>query len=145
MNNNPYRTNREEEILSADPVELVVLLYSGLQSSVSEARRCLQTGEVTGRANAVSRAMEILGELATSLDVESGGEFAARLASLYDYMQDRLQQANFRQTEEPLIEIEPVIATLLEGWQALAARQREAFHNPFTAAVGRSAPLCVQG
>jgi flagellar protein FliS len=46
---------------------------------------------------------------------------------LYDYMQRRLIEANYRQDAEALDEVSALLATLLEAWQAVgsAARLRE--------------------
>lgn len=117
MTMNPYRERIGESVLCADPLELVVMLYSGLNDSIGEARRCLARGDIRTRAEALSRALEILGELAASLDRERGGEIAANLAVLYDFMADRLQLGNSRQQDQPLAEAARVAATLLEAWR----------------------------
>src|SRR3954466_14833933 len=87
----------EGRILSADPLELVRLLYQGCSDAVREARRCLAESEVGARARWVSKANDILAELAVSLDRQRGGEIAERLALLYDYMQRRLLEAHVQQ------------------------------------------------
>src|SRR5215212_7512806 len=87
----------EGRILSADPLELVRLLYHGCSDAVREARRKLEEGDIAGRSRAITNAHEILAELLTSLDRARGREIAERLAQLYDYMQGRLIEANCRQ------------------------------------------------
>ena len=53
----------EGRILSADPLELVRLLYQGCSDAVRDARRRLADGDIAGRSQAVTRAYEILAEL----------------------------------------------------------------------------------
>ena len=53
-----YRDHMQQSILTADPLELVVLLYSGLQDSIGQARQCVRLGDIVGRSAAVSRALE---------------------------------------------------------------------------------------
>src|SRR5580658_7300789 len=89
----------EAEVLGADPVKLVNLLYRGALEAIGAARRYLAAGDILRRSRQISRAWEILLELLRSLDRERGGELGTRLAALYIYMQQRLIEANVQQTD----------------------------------------------
>jgi len=132
----------EEKILSADPVELVRMLYCAAIESVEQARRHLAARDIPQRSAAISKAVEILVELSGSLDHERSPELSRRLAELYDYMGSRLLAGNFEQAEAPLAEVVKLLETLAEAWNGLplsvppekpaphpAARQ----WNPFSA------------
>jgi flagellar protein FliS len=119
MNYDPYREHMQQSILCADPLELVVMLYEGLGESISAARRALQAGDIAGRANSVSRAMEILAELSASLDRERGAELASGLARLYEFISTRLQEGNFTQQDQAFAEAGRVVATLLDAWREI--------------------------
>jgi len=110
----------ETRILSADPVELVSILYEYATISVQDARQSLAAGDVPGRARAVTKAIAIVGELEGSLNREQGGEIAANLGRLYPYMRDRLTHANIMQKDEPLAEVEALLKTLGDGWKEIA-------------------------
>jgi len=114
----------EEEVLGADPLKLVCLLYRGAIDAVRAARRHLAQGSIRERSRQVNKAWGILQELAGSLDREQGGEIGRKLAGLYAYMQTRLLEGNTRQEEAPLEEVEKLLVTLSEGWQG-AARSLE--------------------
>src|SRR5262245_24077323 len=116
---NAHETYLESRVLSADPVELVGLLYQGATAAVQEARRHLADGDIMARSRSISRASAILAELATSLDHARGGEVSARLAQLYDYIQTRLLDANLHQAEGPLAEVLGLLTTLSEAWAAV--------------------------
>jgi flagellar protein FliS len=109
----------ENRILSADPVELVHLLYQACASAVGDARRHLATGEIMMRARSISKACEILLELTSSLDYEQGGDLSQRLAQLYGYMHRRLLEANFQQNDEPLADVTGLLVTLVEAWEGV--------------------------
>src|SRR4051812_15453912 len=102
MSHNGHDAYLEGRILSADPLELVRLLYQGCSDSVREARRRLAEGEVTGRSRAISKAYDILTERMSSLHRERGGEVGERLRLLYDYMQRKLLDAHARQVDAPM-------------------------------------------
>jgi flagellar secretion chaperone FliS len=116
MRDNPYATSLETRIVSATPMELVVILYDAAIEAVQSAREHLAHRRIAERSTEVSRAVAILTELYQSLDRKRGGELSERLAALYDYMQRVLLEANFRQSDEGLAEAQRLLATLRESW-----------------------------
>ena len=120
----------ESRILSANPVELIRLLYQACIDSVREARRYLAEGDIPSRSRAISKACDILMELAGSLDQENGGEIGQRLLRLYEYMQRRLVEANFRQSDAALVEVLGLMTTLSEGWDGVKAPVEQSYAMP---------------
>src|ERR1700730_5700665 len=116
----------ESRILSADPIELVNLLYQACTGAGRGARHHLANGEIAGRSRAITKASEILIELTTSLDHQRGGEISQRLGQLYDYMLHRLTEANFQQSDAPLTEVLGLLSTLSEAWEGLKPKERPA-------------------
>lgn len=98
---NPYGTYLESQVLSATPLQLVHLAYEGALEAVREARAHLSARRIFERSRAITKVQEILAELSRSLNFEAGGDLSSRLASLYDYMQRRLIEANVKQIEAP--------------------------------------------
>jgi flagellar protein FliS len=107
----------ETEILSADSVKLVCMLYRGAIEATVTARRHLKAREIRERSRQITRALEILRELSRSLDPHYE-EISRPLRELYAYMQTRLIEANAQQIDAPLAEVEQLLSTLLEGWKA---------------------------
>jgi len=116
---NAHDAYLENRILSADPIELVNLLYQACTAAVREARQHLASGEIAGRSRSISKASGILIELTTTLDHERGGEISQRLQQLYDYMLRRLTEANLQQSDAPLAEVLGLLSTLSEAWAGL--------------------------
>jgi len=110
----------ENEILQADPIRLVQLLYRGAIEALGKARVHIEEADISARSRQITKTSEIINELTLSIDREKGGDLATNLVELYDYMQRRLQDANFRQDTEPLTEVERLLATLLEAWDQCA-------------------------
>jgi flagellar protein FliS len=116
MPSNPYAAHIEASVLTAEPVELVRSLYRGALDAVSDARVCAAESDAAGRSAAVSKAVNILRELAFSLDPASEPGMARNLLELYDYMQRRLLAAQLERSEAPLVEVAGLLATLAEAW-----------------------------
>ena len=112
-----YDTYLEAEVLGADPVTLVHMLYRGAIEAVGEARKYLAVGAIRERSRQITKAWEIVHELTVSLDNEQGGEISQRLGELYRYMHARLMEANVRQADAPLAEVESLLNTLCEAWR----------------------------
>jgi flagellar secretion chaperone FliS len=114
----------ESRITTAEPLELVRLLYQAATGAVRDARRDLAAGEIAARTRAISKAYAIMAQLAGSLDRERGGAIAERLAQLYDYIQRKLLEANFAQSDAPLAEVLALLAILGEAWDGVTSQTR---------------------
>jgi flagellar protein FliS len=123
----------ENRILSASPLELACLLYEAAIQAVRSARHQLATGDIPGRSGSITRACEILVELAGSLNHEAASDLTSHLAELYVYMHGKLMEANFRQSDEPLAEVLGLLTTLAEGWEG--AKKATAVTDPCPAAA----------
>jgi len=122
MPRNPYTNYLDANVLTAEPVELVRILYQGALDSVGDARVHLATGDILARSKAVSKAGDILRELSVSLNHKAEPALARNLAELYDYMQRRLLTAQHEQSDEPLAEVAGLLGTLSEAWDQLTVR-----------------------
>jgi flagellar protein FliS len=117
----PQDAYLESQVLSADPIELVRLLYRGALDATRTARVHLAANRIAERARQITKAHAILSHLSGSLDRTRGGTLSSQLAELYDYMQRRLLEANRSQEAAPLSEVERLLTTLLEGWEQIRA------------------------
>lgn len=116
MPSNPYAAHLDVSILTAEPIELVRILYRTALGSVSAARAHLAAGEIKERSQAINKAVSIIHELALSLNPEVEPTLASTLAELYDYMQRRLLAANFEQSDTPLAEVMGLLETMTDAW-----------------------------
>lgn len=109
----------ESRVLSADPIELVQMLYRAAAAAVRDARSHLAAGDIAARSRSVTKACEIVIELAASLDLQRGGQMAVELSRLYDFTLGRLMEGNTKQTDGPLEEALSVLTTLGEAWEGI--------------------------
>ena len=66
----------------------------------------------------------IIGELHASLDVSAGGQIAANLSALYDYMTRSLLKATVDNKTEMLEEVARLLHDLRSAWVAIPAEAR---------------------
>jgi flagellar secretion chaperone FliS len=117
---NGYQNYLDQEVLTANPLRLVELLYRGALDAIGSARRYLKAGDIRARSRAVTKAMEIVTELARSLDPKASPELVTNLADLYRYTLTLLIEANQKQSDPPLAEAERLLSTLAEAWKNCA-------------------------
>ena len=114
---------KKNAILTAPPEKLVVMLYDGAIQKLEMARRALQDAEKPqtdpGIGEALSRAMAIVSELRSTLDMGKGGEISTNLDRLYEFCNDRIMQANLHRDPRWVEETLTILRTLKEGWDAI--------------------------
>jgi flagellar secretion chaperone FliS len=108
----------ESRVLSADPLELIRMLYQFALDSVRDARRHLAAGDIVARSRSVGKVIGAIAELEGSLNHADGGAISRNLADLYQYIRQRLTEANLQQKDAPLAEAESLLTTLSEAWKA---------------------------
>ncbi len=110
----------------ADPYRLILLLFAGAQVAIGNARAAIQQQDIAARGEAVSKAIDIIGNgLKVSLDLEQGGEIAARLHALYDYLVMRLLRANMDNDVRALEEVAALIEEIHGAWREIAPGARQ--------------------
>ena len=115
----------ETGVASADPHRLIVLLYEGALKAIGQAESALAAGDIAGKGESISKAIQIVEEgLKASLDENVGGELAHQLASLYDYMARRLLFASLRNDPTGLREVAGLLGDLKGAWESIGGTAR---------------------
>ncbi len=136
---------REVAVKTANPLQLVVMLYDAAICSIQEAREHVASKNIAGRSRAINKCIAVISELQSCLDLKAGGEIAGSLDRLYDYMKRRLFGANVEQSVQPLAEIEALLESLRSAWSELIAQAPgTAGHGPLDQGImGAAAPASV--
>lgn len=115
---NPYQNYQQVGIATADPGRLVIMLYEGAIKSLNQSAQLFPT-DAQVASTKLTRALEIINYLRTCLDHQRGGEIAFNLNRLYEYMRDRLSEANIHRDVDMIHEVIGLLQTLLEGWRGI--------------------------
>ncbi|MDB5918692.1 MAG: uncharacterized protein JWR40_2926 [Massilia sp.] len=110
----------ETGVVASSPHKLIVMLFDGALVAVRAAAAHMKAGEIEKKGNAISKAIMIVENgLRASLDKEAGGQIAANLDSLYDFIARRLLTANLTNQPEILDEVHTLLADLKGAWDAI--------------------------
>jgi len=118
-----YQAYQGNQIEGAGPLGLVLLTYEALYKALGRARMAILAGDMVAEANHTSRAMEVLVELSTSLNMEEGEDIAQALASLYAYMMNQVTTGLCSGSTQYLDEVLKLVQELREGWMQLSSQQ----------------------
>ncbi|MBE94439.1 flagellar export chaperone FliS [Marinobacter sp.] len=113
------RVNAQTSITDADPHKLIQLLYNGALERINMAKARMQAKDFEGKGRLISKAIEIIGGLRGFLDFEKGGDLAARLESIYDYMERTLFEANAQNNIAKLDEVADLLRSIKDGWDGI--------------------------
>ena len=112
--------NTQAKAVDASPHRLIQMLMEGGLSRLAQARGAMDRGQVAMKGELIGKAIAIVGGLREGLDLEKGGEVAANLDRLYEYMVTRLFEANLHNTVAPLEEVAVLLRNVKSGWDAIA-------------------------
>jgi flagellar protein FliS len=116
-----YQTvNNQAQALDASPHRLIQMLMEGGLTRLAQARGAMEREQTALKGELISKAIGIIGGLREGVNLELGGEVAANLDSLYEYMTSRLVEANVQNAVAPLDEVAGLLRNVKAGWDAIA-------------------------
>jgi flagellar protein FliS len=124
---NPWQSYRQIATQTAPPGQLVLMLYDGAIRFLERALTGFGSTDPGERNmtinNNLQRAVDIVRELNVCLDTEAGGQLAQTLRDLYDYMERRLMESNFKKRRTGVDEVLVHIRELRNAWATMLANQ----------------------
>ena len=116
---NGTKLYEETAVTTQNKGRLVVMLYDGAIKFLNQAVKALQAGDLEAKARNIGRATDIILELNTVLDLDTGQEVAQNLRKLYNFMNSHLTQANSSNDFQMIRDVIALLKKLNEGWRAV--------------------------
>jgi flagellar protein FliS len=113
---------RRVDLESAPKTQIVERLFDRFLADLVAAREALTVKDVKKKATALDHAMQIVAELKASLDLAAAPELCANLSALYDFVTDRLIDANLTLTTPPLDQATRVMSELGTAFRGAHAK-----------------------
>ena len=122
MYSNGIQSYRKTNVVTADPMRLVIMCYEGAVDNLKLAKQKIDEKDYEAKAKAIIKTREIIDELLCSLDFEKGGVIAKNLSSLYNYMTRRIIHGDVNQDMGAIDEVIGMLTELLSAWQEVASK-----------------------
>lgn len=103
---NAYNAYKQDGIMTASPVELIIMLYDALIKQYKLAKLMIEEKEMEKANSAFIKAQDIITELVKSLDLKF--KLAEDLLMIYDFMLNETIQCNIKKDIsmiDPLMEM----------------------------------------
>lgn len=114
------KVGMETGVITADPHQLIVMLFEGAQISLITALQQMKAGNIEAKGQAISKTIMIIENgLRASLDKSVGGDIALQLDGLYGYMSNRLLTANLKNDPTLIEEVQSLLLEIKGAWVAI--------------------------
>ncbi len=120
----------------ASPHRLIQMLMEGALDKIAFARGQIERNDYAEKGRNITWAISIIQGLSESLDMESGGEIAANLEGLYDYMVRCLLIANKENSIEKLDEVASLLKEVKSAWDAMPSELKQVAPQSVATSVG---------
>lgn len=115
--NNAFRTYQQQGVLTANPLELVVMLYDGGIKQLKISSIAIEEKNYEQANNAMQKAQQIIIELMNSLDLRF--PIAKELMMLYEFMIHEISSANAAKDIERIGGVVQLLGELKDAWSQL--------------------------
>jgi flagellar protein FliS len=113
---------RRVDLESAPKTQIVERLFDRCVLDIANARTAIEARDIAKKAAALDHAVQIVVELKASLDVAAAPELCANLAALYDFVIQRLSDANATLELPPLAQATRIMTELGEAFRGAHTR-----------------------
>ncbi|MBQ1620855.1 MAG: flagellar export chaperone FliS [Selenomonas sp.] len=124
MVNNAAEAYKRQQIMTATPEALTLMLYNGCLKFIDEGIQSVKEKQWEAANNSLQKAQNIISEFRITLDMDY--EISHQLMPLYNYTYDRLVEGNIKSDVAMLEEAKGIIKELRDAWaQAMKKARKE--------------------
>jgi flagellar protein FliS len=149
MQYNNANSYQETSIMTADPGKLIIMCYEKAIHHLSSALSHYENKEYEEKAKNLQKAIDIITELNSCLDMKRGGEIARNLDALYRYMINQLIAADLKRNMEGFRQVLGMLRELEEAWREIVLSKPQqavlgkVMNSPYT--IPRPAAVAAAG
>lgn len=124
---NLQATYKQNSMNTASPGELTLMLYNGCLKFIKQAEKAINESQIESRNINITKAQNIIRELMLTLKTDS--EVGQNMMALYDFILNRLIDANVKNDLEALKEAEEFVKEFRDTWKEVVQIDRKERHG----------------
>ncbi|QSX32728.1 flagellar export chaperone FliS [Shewanella avicenniae] len=113
------KVSLESQIADASPHKITQMLFSGALDRIAQSKSAMEQRDIATKGLLIGKAIGIIQGLKGTLVMDAGGDIAANLANLYDFMVQRLTEANINNDPAALDDVSGLLREIKEAWDAI--------------------------
>lgn len=143
---NGYNQYQQNQIATATPEQILLMLYDGAIRFIRRAIVANEEGKSVRKLEGISKCMAIVVEFSDSLNHDIGGNIAADLDALYQFMIRELNIARNEPTGKHLKTVETLLLDLRDTWDKAVEinRQEQTVAHQAEKSLSNSGPVGQQ-
>ena len=119
------KVSLDSEIAVASPHRIIQMMFAGGLERLAQSRYAIENNDMKNKGLLIGKAIGIINGLNSSLNMDEGGEIAANLSQLYDFIIMKVTEANIQNDVKAIDDAVGVLRTLKEGWDAIPQDMHE--------------------
>lgn len=123
MVNNAAEAYKRQQIMTATPEALTLMLYNGCLKFMNEGKDAVEAKQYENANNLLQRAQQIISEFRITLNMDY--EISHQLLPLYNYCYDRLVEGNIKSDTAMIQEAIDIIKELRDAWAQAMKKARQ--------------------
>lgn len=114
---------KRQQVMTATPEALTLMLYNGCLRFMTEGREAIEKKDYEQANTSLQKAQNIISEFRITLKMEY--DIAKQLLPLYNYVYDRLVEANLKSDVTKIDEAKGIITELRDAWAQAMKKARQ--------------------
>ncbi|MCI6099236.1 MAG: flagellar export chaperone FliS [Selenomonas sp.] len=123
MVNNAAEAYKRQQIMTATPEALTLMLYNGCLKFIDEGIQSVKDKKWEDANTSLQKAQNIISEFRITLDMDY--DISKQLMPLYNYTYDRLVEGNMKSDAAMLEEARGIIKELRDAWAQAMKKARQ--------------------
>ena len=117
-----YNQYREQQVLTASPGDLILMLYDGVIRQIRLARAAIAEQKPGEAGTALVKAQEIIDAMIDSLDLDN--DLSTHLLKLYEFFNRELAESNISKDAGRALAVEEMLSELRDTWEQVVRSYR---------------------
>ncbi len=113
---NAYNAYKNNSVNYASKEQLLLMLLDGAVKFTKMARQAISDKDIKKSHENLVKTQDIFTELMITLD-QNAGEWAVNMYKIYDFIKEKLFEANLKKDVKVLDEVMPLIEEVRNTWQ----------------------------
>ncbi|MDV2684279.1 flagellar export chaperone FliS [Alkalihalophilus lindianensis] len=127
MATNMQSAYKQNAMKTASPGELTLMLYNGCLKFIKFTRAAMEENNLEKRNLNSTKAQNIIRELMVTLKTDN--EVGQNMMRMYDYILNRLVEANVKNDPKALTEAEELVVEFRDTWKEVIMLDRKQRHG----------------
>ncbi len=121
---NGYNIYKSNSVKLASKEQILLMLVEGAVRFCKIGRQAIIEGNIQKAHDALTRTQDIFVELMVTLDREAG-DWAIQLFKIYEFISDKIGEANMKKSVQIVDEILPLIEDINDLWHKAEAKSKK--------------------